>query len=144
VKRQLAENLLVVCYGNHCRSPLASAVLAQRAGPAVTVRSVGIHPRWAGKPAHRLMIQAAASHGFDLAAHRGAQITTTDIEWADRILGMDYRNIADLIELAGPAHTGKIALILGDTEIPDPFDEGPAGFADCARIIVNGVRWPQH
>ncbi|MGW0857069.1 low molecular weight protein-tyrosine-phosphatase [Streptomyces sp. NPDC002690] len=138
-----ARKLLVVCYGNHCRSPLAAAALARSGGPAVTVRSAGIHDRWVGKPAHELMVQAADRQGFDLSGHRGAQITDADIDWADAILGMDGRNIGDLNRLVGPAHTSKISLLLGDTEIPDPWGQDPAGFAACADLIVTRTRWPR-
>ncbi|MGW3056427.1 arsenate reductase/protein-tyrosine-phosphatase family protein [Streptomyces goshikiensis] len=46
------RRILTVCIGNICRSPLAAAVLAQRGGADVEVRSAGLCDKWAGGPAH--------------------------------------------------------------------------------------------
>jgi protein-tyrosine phosphatase len=37
-----SRKILVVCLGNHCRSPLAAAVLVHRGAGAVDVRSAGL------------------------------------------------------------------------------------------------------
>jgi hypothetical protein len=41
--------LLVVCVGNHIRSPIAAAVLAAQGGDDVVVRSAGLRYRHVGK-----------------------------------------------------------------------------------------------
>ncbi|MFI9272786.1 low molecular weight phosphatase family protein [Kitasatospora sp. NPDC052896] len=50
------RRVLVICKGNICRSPTAAAMLAARLGDRAEVRSAGTHGRYAGEPAHPLMI----------------------------------------------------------------------------------------
>lgn len=81
-----ARRILVVCLGNHCRSPLAAAILTHRGGPAVAVCSAALHAgHLAGQPAHSLMIEAARTLGYDLTSHRGVQLTAEMLHWADTI-----------------------------------------------------------
>ncbi|MEV4703782.1 hypothetical protein [Actinoplanes sp. NPDC049316] len=84
-----ARRILVVCLGNHCRSPLAAAVLARRGGSAVEVHSAGQAPQHVDRPAHPLMVAAAREIGYDLTDDRGVQLTADLLGWADLILAMD-------------------------------------------------------
>jgi protein-tyrosine phosphatase len=135
-----ARKILVVCLGNHCRSPLAAAILTRRGGPAVDVRSAGLHPRrHIDRPAHPLMITAAAELGYDLTDHRGAALTPELLTWADAILAMDQAVIAELQQRAGPADRPKIQLYLTGVDVPDPWGKEAADFADCAALIEHGT-----
>lgn len=134
------RRVLAVCLGNHCRSPLAAAVLAQRGGAAVDVRSAGISGKWAGKPAHPAMIAAAARYGYDLTGHRGVQVSSSLLEWADLILAMDSANLAALRGLAGDRTAPRLALYLGDQDVPDPWGKPDDAFTACVEIIETGAR----
>ena len=70
-----SRRVLVVCLGNHCRSPLGAAALARHGPPGTEVRSAGLVGKHQGRPAHPAMIQAAAALGYDLAGHLGNQVT---------------------------------------------------------------------
>lgn len=83
------QRLLTVCLGNHCRSPLAAAVLNRLGGVAVETRSAGIRGKWAGHPAHTEMVRAAADRGYDLTPHRGVPLNRELLEWAELVLAMD-------------------------------------------------------
>src|SRR5688572_4643077 len=69
------RRILVVCLGNHCRSPLAAAILARRGGTGVDVRSAGLAHHHIDQPAHPQMVIAAKALGYDISGHRGAQLT---------------------------------------------------------------------
>lgn len=135
-----AHRILVVCLGNHCRSPLAAASLAHRSGAAVAVRSAGLHAgRFVGRPAHFLMIEAAKTLGYDLAGHRGVQLTTEMLHWAGAILAMDRAILAQLRERAHPRDQPKLRLYLPDADVPDPWQKTAADFTACAELIHHGA-----
>ena len=133
------RRILVVCVGNHCRSPLAAEVLARRGGAAVDIRSAGTRDRWAGRPAHPLMIEAAARLGYDLSGHRGTFLSAGLMDWADRVLAMDRLVLAALQTLADDRVAPKLGLYLGDRNVPDPWGLPLPAFEDCAALIEEGA-----
>lgn len=133
------RRLLTVCLGNHCRSPLAAAVLAQQGGAAVEIRSAGIRDKHAGRPAHPLMIAAAWARGYDLTAHRGQQVDQELLQWADTVLAMDHSNLAALQDVADQRSRVKLRLYLGDQDVPDPWGRDQAAFAAVVTLIEEGA-----
>jgi protein-tyrosine phosphatase len=135
------RRFLTVCLGNHCRSPLAALVLAQLGGKAVDVRSAGTRDKWVGHPAHAAMVTAAAARGYDLTAHRGAQVSPELLEWADVVLAMDTA-ILDALHATSDAGTAsKLALYLGHRDVPDPWGKEDAAFGAVADLIEDGAPW---
>jgi protein-tyrosine phosphatase len=91
VRRMLASRrpprrILVVCYGNVCRSPYFQAVL-QRAMPAVTVDSAGFVGSDRAVPEISLTI--SAERGLDLSQFRSRPLMADVVKSADLILVMD-------------------------------------------------------
>lgn len=121
--------LLFVCSGNTCRSPLAQ-VLAERElgalGWRVDVRSAGVSAL-AGAPASSGSLDVAARHGLDLSRHRSREVDRDLIDWADLILVMSPSHLVRLAELGG---AGKAALL-------DAFAEG-----DAVAEVGGGVTDP--
>lgn len=134
------RRILTVCLGNHCRSPLAAVVLAELGGSGVEVRSAGLADKHVGKPADPAMVAVAAGFGYDLTAHRGLQITPGLLAWADTVLAMDRANLAALQALVDEATAPKLALYLGEEEVPDPYGGAPEVFTACLRLIEEGAR----
>ena len=135
-----ARRILVVCLGNHCRSPLAATILAHRGGATVEVRSAALHAgRLADQPAHPLMVAAATALGYDLTAHRGVQLTPHMLTWADTIIAMDRSILARLHQDARPQDQHKLCLYLPDADVPDPWEKTAADFTACASLIANGA-----
>jgi protein-tyrosine phosphatase len=133
------RRLLTVCLGNHCRSPLAAVILAQLGGDAVEARSAGTRDKWVGKPAHAEMVTAAAARGYDMSVHRGVHISRELLEWADVVLAMDESNLAELRKLADERTAHKLALYLGDRDVPDPWEKDAAAFADVVTLVEDGA-----
>lgn len=118
------KDLLFLCYGNICRSP-AAELAARNLLAKHTVSSAGFHETvHRSSPAH--LQHAAAKFGLDLAAHRSRKAAANDIDRADLILVMDWKNYDQLLRTF-PQAAGK-ATFLGlfsdapTLEIEDPYD----------------------
>src|SRR4051794_7273086 len=89
-------NLLFVCTGNTCRSPMAEAIaraeLERRGWSNVRVASAGLAAA-AGEPATREAVVVAARRGLDLGGHRARQLSAEIIGWADLVLGMSSSHL---------------------------------------------------
>jgi protein-tyrosine phosphatase len=138
--RRLGRRVLVVCLGNHCRSPLAAAALARHSPPGIEVRSAGLATKHQGRPAHPEMIVAAARLGYDLSAHRGVQVTTQLLGWADVVFAMDAQVLTALRQLASGTACLELRLYLDDQDVPDPWGRSAESFEECASLIEAGAR----
>jgi protein-tyrosine-phosphatase len=89
--RGTTYNLLFVCTGNTCRSPMAAAIargaLVERGWQHVDIRSAGVAAH-AGGPASEHASDVAREHNLDLSMHAAQPLTDDLIEWADLILAM--------------------------------------------------------
>lgn len=77
-------HVLVMCYANRWRSPLAAHCLAAE---GLTVQSAGFARE--GLRVGSSVRVAAARMGFDLGEHRSQRVTQTLVDWADAIVLMN-------------------------------------------------------
>lgn len=134
------QNILVLCIGNICRSPMAEAML-QAALPGKTVRSAGLGAL-IGKPADPLSVQLMAEQGVDITAHRAQQISPAMVAQADLILVMDLEQKRH-VETQYMGARGKV-FRLGEAakeDIPDPYREGIESFRIAHRMIEEGAEF---
>jgi protein-tyrosine phosphatase len=115
-------NVLLVCTGNTCRSPMGAAILEALAGErGVRVRSAGTGAV-AGLAASPEAQRVAERNGLSLAAHRSAPLTPDLVEWADHVLAMEAHH-KRIVEQMGAAE--KVTLLSeygGDGgDIADPI-----------------------
>jgi protein-tyrosine phosphatase len=135
------QNILVVCVGNVCRSPIGEALLA-REFPQLKVWSAGLGAL-VGEPADPLATEVAASNGLDLSAHRAQQITSWMCQAADLILVMEQAHKTE-IERRFPLVRGKV-FRLGDSgkadhfDIADPYRQAKSAFEKAYVDIACGV-----
>ncbi|MEP6589646.1 MAG: low molecular weight protein arginine phosphatase [Gemmatimonadota bacterium] len=130
--------VLVVCSGNTCRSPLAAAILADllaadAALAALTVSSAGTGAR-EGAPASEGSYLIALERGLDLSAHRSQQVSGDMVREADLILTMSEAHARRIAELGG---AGKVHLLTSfaggpSGDIPDPFGQDVAAYRETA------------
>jgi protein-tyrosine phosphatase len=130
------DKVLILCYGNICRSPLAAA-LAARLMPNVSVSSAGFHTK-TGRRSPDFVLAAANMLGVDLAEHRSNCVDAKMIGEAELILIMDIRNY-DLLKMGFPRALDK-TLFLGmllpspQLEIKDPYDDPASMPAVASRM----------
>jgi protein-tyrosine-phosphatase len=121
-------NLLFVCSGNTCRSPMAEAItrglLRERGWTHVDVRSAGTGAS-AGAAASSQAVDVAREHDLDLAAHSSQPLTPELVRWADLILAMGPGHISMVQQLGGAQ---KAALVTDFVQgvgagvaVADPF-----------------------
>jgi protein-tyrosine phosphatase len=82
------------------------------------------------------MIAAAARHGYDLRSHRGVQVSTSLLDWAELILAMDQTVLTALRQIRSAA--SRLDLYLARGDVPDPWGQPDAAFEACAALIVAG------
>lgn len=117
-------NIIFVCTGNTCRSPMAAAeamAQAKAASPRfddVAITSCGIHAR-DGMPAMPQAQAVAEQHGLNLSTHRAQFLSPEHIAAADIIYTMTLSQ-AVLLQSAYPKMATKIRP-LSRIDIDDPF-----------------------
>lgn len=119
-----------VCLGNICRSPMAEMMLRQlvtqkHLEKEVQVRSRSTSTYEIGSSPHMGAIQELQKKSVPLVEHKAKQITKTDFDQSDLIIGMDQQNIIDLKHMAPVADKDKIHLAFEalnrDAEVQDPW-----------------------
>jgi protein-tyrosine phosphatase len=91
-------DILVLCTGNVCRSPMAELLLrdqlAQR-GVDARVSSAGILP--GGQPASEEVVELLDQRGIDATEHRSRQVTAEMVGDADLVLGMARMHVREAV-----------------------------------------------
>ena len=118
------RNLLFLCYGNICRSPLAE-LIARDLLPEHNVASAGFHMT-IDRPSPDHMKRAALKLDVDMESHRSHKVTQQDIDRADLVLVMDWKNYTQLIHAFPEAKAKSTFLGLfapsPAIEIDDPYE----------------------
>jgi protein-tyrosine phosphatase len=131
-------NILFICIGNICRSPMAEGLFRQ-AMPEKAVYSAGLNAM-VGEPADPSSIQLMLEHGIDITGHRARSLAAWMVKEADLILTMD-REQKRFIEQTYAKSKGKV-MRLGEGskyDIPDPYQLGSAAFRHSCDLIAQSI-----
>ncbi|MBF7682651.1 low molecular weight phosphotyrosine protein phosphatase [Acinetobacter sp. B5B] len=129
------KNVLVVCIGNICRSPIGEYLLKKQC-PHLNVSSAGISAL-VDYPADEKAQHTAKRLELDLSAHRARQLNTQLVLGADLILVMSQRQQKH-VEQTWPMAKGK-TFRLGhwqDKNIADPFKKEQYVFDEACDLIT--------
>lgn len=143
-------NVLMVCLGNICRSPVAEGLLRQRAaekGIHITVDSAGTSDFHIGEQPDSRSMAHAKSKGTDISDLRGRQFTVEDFDLFDQIFVMDYSNHENVAKLArNKSDMEKVDLLLNqlypgeNQSVPDPYFGGDEGFEQVYNMVDAAIR----
>jgi protein-tyrosine phosphatase len=133
--------ILVVCKGNICRSPLAEAYLKHRVekhGLPIVVESAGLETSF-GKTAHPLAQLVGTQGGSCSASMQRNQLHKEQVERADMILVMEWRQRRRVLKLY-PQAKQKVFLLRqfydqSVREVADPYSGTLEDFQTCFSMI---------
>jgi protein-tyrosine phosphatase len=132
-------NVLFVCSGNICRSPMAKVLyddMITKNGLPDVADSAGLRTQdglCASVPAVRVMAEV---FGLSLAEHRSKALTPELVDWADLIVCMTNRHVFEIRALYPQVNAVTLAQLAGrDFDIADPFGGSDEVYRTCAQTI---------
>ena len=126
-------NVMFVCLGNICRSPMAEFVFkdyVKKMGKEneFYIESSGTSNEEFGNPVHYGTVRKLNDEGIRMTDRTARKLTKEDYEKFDYILGMEERNIYSIYGLVGNDRAGKVSRLLDYSskprDIADPWYTG--------------------
>ncbi len=121
------------CHGNICRSTLAQSVFVHKVhqmgiAEQFVIDSFATSTEEIGNPPHRGTVRKLQQVGIPVVPHRAKQITWSDYEKFDYIIGMDEWNMKNLHRMLKGDPDGKVFKFLtfagSGRDIADPWYTG--------------------
>ncbi len=138
------KNILVVCVGNICRSPMAEYLLKQQYSNFI-IESAGISGL-TGRAADAKAQLCMQRLNIDISQHVARKLNVEQLKQADLVLVMSH-NQQKHIEQMWPFAKGKI-FRLGhwqNKNVPDPFQHDQFFFDNTCQLIQQCVAdWKNH
>ena len=138
-------NIMFVCHGNICRSPMAEFVLKdmvakRKISHNFHIESSATSREEIGNDIHYGTKNKLKKVGIPFTPRRATQITKSDYDKYDFILCMDNNNIRNLSRIIPNDKDNKIKLLLDFSDNPrniaDPWYTG--NFEDTYNDIIEG------
>ena len=124
------KNLIFVCTGNTCRSPMAEGLLRERLGPTSNwdISSAGVYAD-DGWPVSENSVQALQEKGIDISPFTSRALTSDLLEHADLLITMTQGHREAILQFS-PESERKVFLLKS------------FGVAQCAADISDPVGQP--
>ncbi len=130
-------NIIVICAGNICRSPIAEAVLRKQVVSAnIQVCSAGV-AALVNHQADPLAQEVARDHGYDISTHRAQQATQALLTSMDLILTLDQTH-SEWIRSRFPSLYGRVHKLgrwQNNADVEDPYRLPKAAFEQAYQDI---------
>ena len=125
--------VLFICHGNICRSTMAQFVfqdMVNKRGLSdqFTIDSKATSTEELGNPPHRGTVRKLSQVGVPVLPHRASQLSRSDYDKFDYIIGMDTWNMKNINRILGGDPEGKVSKLLtwsvDGRDIADPWYTG--------------------
>ncbi|MFJ5770561.1 low molecular weight protein-tyrosine-phosphatase [Psychrobacillus sp. NPDC093180] len=140
-------DVLFVCLGNICRSPMAEAVFRnliekEKLSDQIKVESAATSAWHIGDPPHRGTITKLAEYNISTEGMTGRQLQKEDFQKFDYIIGMDHSNVTNIRQILEQPDHPKVMRFLDLTEhekdVPDPYYTGD--FQETYDLVIEGCQ----
>lgn len=138
-------NILFVCLGNICRSPIAHGLMQRKYEEKKIdgiVDSAGFESFHINDPPDPRVIKIAGENGLDLSRKRARLFSSEDFDKFDRIYVMDLKNYRDVMYFArNEKDKAKVDFIMNMLEpgknkaVPDPYYRSIGACAEVYEIL---------
>lgn len=140
-------NVIFVCWGNICRSPMAERVARQRAPgeglDGAWFSSAGVSAEETGEPIDSRAARVLSRHGYPAQHHVAHQIDARELAAADLVVAMEQRHIERMRRLGETGHVRLLSDFDPGAEqgagLPDPWYGSPEGFEATLTAIEAAV-----
>ena len=141
------KNILFICHGNICRSPMTEFVmkdLVKKAGlvSQFHIESAATSREEIGNPVYPPARRKLSEHGIACDGHAARQLTKRDYDECDLLIGMDSANLKNMQRICGGDPDGKLHLLMDYTDRPgdvaDPWYTG--NFETTWQDVLSGCQ----
>lgn len=138
-------NILFICHGNICRSPMAEFVMKKTVRDAglergFHIESAATSAEELGNPVYPPARRELALHGLSCEGKTARRVSAADYDRFDLLICMDRANVRNTQRITGPDRENKIRLLLDYTgegrDVADPWYTGD--FAATWRDVTRG------
>jgi protein-tyrosine phosphatase len=143
----MKHRILFVCHGNICRSPMAEFVMKHLVGKAgqegnFYIESAATSTEEIGNSVYPPARRKLAEHGIGCQGKTARQMTRSDYERFDLLVGMDAWNIRNMTRICGGDPQEKIVMLMDYTcrpgDVADPWYTGD--FEATWRDVLEGCQ----
>jgi len=125
--------ILLVCYGNMCRSPMAEGIARKMLASQADVESAGTNAHSGNASSHAIEVMRA-SFGVDISSHKSRNVRDVPVNDFDYVIAMDSTVADDLRSMYPDINPRLITW-----EIDDPIGRGVEAYESSAREIQKHV-----
>ena len=141
-------NIMFVCHGNICRSPMAEFVMKdmiEKVGlqNQIFVASCATSAEEIGNPVYPPAKRELAKHGISCVGKTARQLKKSDFNSYDFFVGMDDWNISNMVKILGTDE--KVIKLLKNKDVADPwytgnFEKTYEDIEKGCQILLNSVK----
>ncbi|MEE1031293.1 MAG: low molecular weight protein-tyrosine-phosphatase [Ruminococcus sp.] len=140
-------NVLMICHGNICRSPMAEFVLKdivkkRHLDSQFHIESAATSYEEIGNPVYPPARRELAKHGISCEGKQARKLVKRDFQEFDYLIAMEEYNLRNIRREFGQELAGQVKLLLDYTDEPGDIDDPwyTGNFTKTYEEIVKGCQ----